>query len=162
MESSVISSITTYARPLTVKQADPQLTEALLNVLYPHYLAPIPSMAVVQLVVDPARAQLPKGFFVPRHSKLKTRPIPYAPGMQLPCQYRTGYPVHLWPVLVESAQLQPPPFREPLRPPPRTAAVPRTSPAIGTSRRPWQAGVRARSHTATGCRRMVTGTLSLG
>src|SRR5215470_3336003 len=27
----------------------PELTEALLNVLYPHYLAPIPSMAIAQL-----------------------------------------------------------------------------------------------------------------
>src|SRR5215468_2901125 len=31
----------------------PELTEALLNVLYPHYLAPIPSTAIVQFVVDP-------------------------------------------------------------------------------------------------------------
>jgi Rod binding domain-containing protein len=32
MESGVISSITTYARPLTAKRADPQLTEALAKV----------------------------------------------------------------------------------------------------------------------------------
>ena len=32
MESGVISSITTYARPLTVKRADPQLTDALAKV----------------------------------------------------------------------------------------------------------------------------------
>jgi peptidoglycan hydrolase FlgJ len=32
MESGVINSITTYARPLTVKRADPQLTEALAKV----------------------------------------------------------------------------------------------------------------------------------
>src|SRR5919199_893615 len=40
----------------------PELTESLLGVLYPHYLAPIPSMAIVQFEVDPARAQLPRGF----------------------------------------------------------------------------------------------------
>src|SRR5439155_1678832 len=28
----------------------PEITEALLNVLYPHYLAPIPSMSIVQFV----------------------------------------------------------------------------------------------------------------
>ena len=32
MESGVINSITTYARPLTVKRADPQLAEALTKV----------------------------------------------------------------------------------------------------------------------------------
>src|SRR5215468_6000984 len=34
----------------------PELTEALLGILYPHYLAPIPSLAIVQLLLDPARA----------------------------------------------------------------------------------------------------------
>jgi peptidoglycan hydrolase FlgJ len=32
MQGGVINSITTYARPLTVKRADPQLTEALAQV----------------------------------------------------------------------------------------------------------------------------------
>jgi Rod binding domain-containing protein len=32
MESGVINSITTYARPVTVKRADPQLTDALTRV----------------------------------------------------------------------------------------------------------------------------------
>jgi type VI secretion system protein ImpG len=31
----------------------PELTQAMLGVLYPHYLAPIPSMAVVQFVGRP-------------------------------------------------------------------------------------------------------------
>src|ERR671931_2903844 len=36
----------------------PELTDALLGVLYPHYLAPVPSVAVLQFEVDPVRAQL--------------------------------------------------------------------------------------------------------
>ena len=39
----------------------PELTEALLGVLYPHYLAPVPSLAIVQFELDPARGQLPRG-----------------------------------------------------------------------------------------------------
>src|SRR5215475_14202073 len=31
----------------------PELTDALLNVLYPHYLTPVPSMAVAQFDHDP-------------------------------------------------------------------------------------------------------------
>src|SRR3954469_10944574 len=53
----------------------PELTDALLSVLYPHYLAPIPSMAVVQFDLDTARAQLPDGFSIPRHSRLQSPPV---------------------------------------------------------------------------------------
>src|ERR1700680_421457 len=33
----------------------PELTEALLNILYPHYLAPVPSMSIVEFMLDPTR-----------------------------------------------------------------------------------------------------------
>jgi type VI secretion system protein ImpG len=44
----------------------PELTDALLSVLYPHYLAPIPSMAIVQFQLDAERSQLPDGFSIDR------------------------------------------------------------------------------------------------
>src|SRR5947209_15583272 len=44
----------------------PELTAAILGVLYPHYLAPIPSMAVVQLDPDPVRLESPDGFRIER------------------------------------------------------------------------------------------------
>src|SRR6266849_6872742 len=34
----------------------PELTDALFNILYPHYLSPIPSTAIIQFEVDPLRA----------------------------------------------------------------------------------------------------------
>src|SRR3954468_7850762 len=40
----------------------PELTDSLLSVLYPHYLAPVPSLAVVQFVPDPARTPMKAGF----------------------------------------------------------------------------------------------------
>lgn len=96
----------------------PELTDALLGVLYPHYLAPQPSMALVQLDLDPARADLPNGFVIERHSQLRTQPID-----DLPCKFRTAYPVTLWPVEVTAARLQPPPFPPGYSPPPKTAAL---------------------------------------
>src|SRR6516162_6166283 len=39
----------------------PELTDAMLGVLYPHYLAPIPSAAILQFELDPGRAELPDG-----------------------------------------------------------------------------------------------------
>src|SRR5262249_42442001 len=71
----------------------PELTDALLNLLYPHYLAPVPSMAIVQFVLDPERGTLPNGFRIQRHSTLSTPPIGDGP-----CKYRTGYPVTLSPI----------------------------------------------------------------
>jgi len=96
----------------------PELTEALLGVLYPHYLAPVPSMAVLQMDLDPGRAQLPNGFTIARHSRLHTQPVG-----GLACNFRTGYPVTLWPIALTDARLMPPPFPPALKPPPRTAAI---------------------------------------
>lgn len=96
----------------------PELTDGLISILYPHYLAPIPSMAVVQFDLDPARAQLPQGFHLPRGSRLHTHAV-----SGLPCRFRTAYPVTLWPVELKSARLQSPPFPPGLQVPPRTAAV---------------------------------------
>jgi type VI secretion system protein ImpG len=96
----------------------PELTEGLFSVLYPHYLAPVPSMGIIQFEVDPARAQLPAGFLIEKGSRLYTPPV-----NNLACRFRTGYPVTLWPVRLASARLQSPPFPPGLHVPPRTAAV---------------------------------------
>src|SRR5580698_2504819 len=90
----------------------PELTDALLGVLYPHYLAPVPSIAMVQFIPDPARTPLTEGFAIERHSQLHTRPV-----NDLPCRYRTAYPVTLWPIAVASARFQPPPFPVGYQPP---------------------------------------------
>ena len=42
----------------------PELTEALLGVLYPHYQAPIPSMAIVQFELDAEQKQLTTGHVI--------------------------------------------------------------------------------------------------
>ncbi|HEY1861004.1 MAG TPA: type VI secretion system baseplate subunit TssF, partial [Gemmataceae bacterium] len=96
----------------------PELTDALLGVLYPHYLAPVPSMAVVQFQLDPDRGDLPNGFRIERHSRLRTQPI-----HGTPCKFRTGYPVTLWPVELVDARFQPPPFPAGMKPPPGSKAA---------------------------------------
>jgi type VI secretion system protein ImpG len=84
----------------------PELTDGLLNILYPHYLAPVPSCMVVQFVADPARTPLLDGFAIPRHTEVVTPPV-----NDLRCRYRTAYPVTLWPVVVTDARLQGPPWQ---------------------------------------------------
>ena len=38
---------------LKIDDEFPEITEALLSIVYPHYIRPIPSMSVVQFQVDP-------------------------------------------------------------------------------------------------------------
>ncbi len=96
----------------------PELTDALLGLLYPHYLAPVPSMAVVQFDLDAKRATSPDGIPIKRHSTLSTAPLEEGP-----CKYRTGFPITLWPIAVVGAELLTPPFPSGLQPPPRTSSA---------------------------------------
>ena len=95
----------------------PELTEAVLNVLYPHYLAPIPSFATLQFDLDPDRAT-PTGVAVPVGSQLLTARVG-----DTACRYRTCYPLTLWPIAVTEARLQPPPFPPGLAPPDKAQAA---------------------------------------
>jgi type VI secretion system protein ImpG len=98
----------------------PEITDALLGVLYPHYQAPIPSMTVVQFELDPGQDELTTGHTIPRGAALDTEPI-----QGEPCRFRTAYPVTLWPLEVRSASLAKPPFTAPAAPhvPPAAAVL---------------------------------------
>ena len=84
----------------------PELTDALLNILYPHYLAPIPSCMTIEFEADPARTPLNNGYEIQKHTPVLTTPI-----NDLRCRYRTVYPVTLWPVKLRNARLQAPPYQ---------------------------------------------------
>jgi type VI secretion system protein ImpG len=100
---------------LKLEDEFPELTESFLETLYPHYLAPIPSMAVIEFEVDPQRGNLPEGHLIDRGSKLHTQEFD---GVN--CQYRTTAPVTLWPIEVASARYQTAPFGKDVVPPARS------------------------------------------
>lgn len=79
----------------------PEITDALLGLLYPHYLAPIPSMSIAQFVLDPEQGKVTSGYTIPRHTQLFSRPVD---GVQ--CRFRTAYPVTLWPIEIASARIE--------------------------------------------------------
>src|SRR5690606_18770876 len=72
-----------------------RFTEHLLQMVYPHYLAPTPSMAVVQLEPNPRQGVLTDGFQVPRGTLLRSN---LGKGEQTPCTFRTAHDLQLWPV----------------------------------------------------------------
>src|SRR5262249_11153841 len=88
-----------------------EITEALLGVLYPHYQAPIPSLAIVQFDLAEEQNGLTAGATLPRHTPLETEPI-----QGLPCRFRTGYPVTLYPIELREATLSRLPFAAPTAP----------------------------------------------
>lgn len=73
----------------------PEITDAFLNVLYPHYLAPIPSMAILQFIPLP---DLAGHHEIPARTRVETDPINGEP-----CRFQTCYPVDLWPLTVADA-----------------------------------------------------------
>lgn len=79
----------------------PTFTGNLLEIVYPHYLAPTPSMMVVELAPDPAQANDAEGTPVPRHTTLRSR---VDEGGISPCIYRTAHDVRLWPLEITEAE----------------------------------------------------------
>lgn len=75
----------------------PELTDALLGVLYPHYLAPFPACLMAQLA---PREGLQEVATVPAGMVIQTEPVDGAP-----CRFRTTAPVRLWPIVIEAARL---------------------------------------------------------
>lgn len=87
---------------LQIEKELPVFTTALLDILYPHYLHPVPSLTTAQFKVDPEQ-QLTAGHLIPKHTSLFTHT---ADGVT--CHFRTCYPVMLWPLEIIYADFEPP------------------------------------------------------
>ena len=79
----------------------PTLTQSLLQMVYPHYLAPTPSMAVVQITPDLSLRASPAGAILPRNSELRSL---LATDEQTNCEFRTAHPVQLLPMEITEAE----------------------------------------------------------
>jgi type VI secretion system protein ImpG len=86
---------------LKVDAGYPRFTQHLLEMVYPHYLAPVPSMAIVQLTPDINESSLQNGVVIPRGSQLRSR---IGKGEQTACEYRTAHEVTLWPLQLYEAE----------------------------------------------------------
>ena len=81
----------------------PEISDALLSIVYPHYLRPIPSMSIVEFNLDPEQGKLMTGLKIPRDAMLYSRPVGGTP-----CKFRTCYDTTLWPLTVVTAQWRAP------------------------------------------------------
>ena len=79
----------------------PRFTQLLSELVYPHFLAPTPSMAVVQLQPDLTNPALQKGFVVERGSAMRSV---LGKGDNTACEYRSAHALTLWPVEIVEAK----------------------------------------------------------
>ena len=98
----------------------PELTEAILGIVYPHFIQPLPSMSVVEFELDPEKGKLDKGLLVPSGSILYSKAV-----QGVPCKFRTCYDLNLYPVTASAAEFATPDrLRPALKAPDAQYAIP--------------------------------------
>src|SRR5271165_218590 len=88
---------------LKIDDEFPEISEALLTVIYPQLVRPTPSMSIVEFQLDPEKGKLTSGQPIERNAVLQSRPVG-----GVPCTFRTCYDTMLWPVTVTAAEWKPP------------------------------------------------------
>ncbi len=86
---------------LELEMEFPTFTSNLLEIVYPHYLAPTPAMMIASFTPDVANAALKNGYLLPRGTPLRSRLME---GEQTACEFRTAADVTLWPVEISEAE----------------------------------------------------------
>jgi type VI secretion system protein ImpG len=80
----------------------PLFTETFLEVLYPHYLRPMPSASIAQFDIEGLQAQMSAPAVVPRGTLLLSRPV-----RGVPCRFRTCADLTLLPLKIAAAAYRP-------------------------------------------------------
>lgn len=80
----------------------PKFTGRLLEVIYPNYVAPTPSVSVARVYPSPKEGNLSRGFKLPRGTMFKARK---PAGEKTLCQFRSGLDITLYPLGISEAKL---------------------------------------------------------
>jgi type VI secretion system protein ImpG len=86
---------------LKIDSEFPRFTNHLLECVYPHFLAPTPSMAMVRFRPDMTEGSLAEGYRIPRNTSLRSL---LRKGDTTPCIYRTADDLTIWPIEVEHGE----------------------------------------------------------
>jgi len=82
----------------------PRFAQHLMEIVFPQYLAPIPSMVVAQFAPDFSHPSLARGIRVPRHTALVGQLDKHETTR---CEYRTAHELMLWPLELVEARYAP-------------------------------------------------------
>ncbi|AHG20839.1 type VI secretion system protein ImpG [Chania multitudinisentens RB-25] len=80
----------------------PRFSQRLLEIIYPNYLAPTPSMAIAELHPDSNKGDISAGFLVPRGTMLDSLMLKKN---GVTCSYTTAHDVTLQPVRLKGVEL---------------------------------------------------------
>ncbi|MGF9657390.1 type VI secretion system baseplate subunit TssF [Pantoea agglomerans] len=80
----------------------PNFTQRLMDIVYPNYNSPIPSMGVIQLTPNVNEGDLTSGYNIPKQSAFFSRLLP---GEMSRCEFRNNQNVTLWPLEITEARL---------------------------------------------------------
>ncbi|MEZ2345835.1 type VI secretion system baseplate subunit TssF [Terriglobus sp. RCC_193] len=80
----------------------PEITSALLDVLYPNLMQPVPPLTIAQCTADPKRGKMTAGFKMPRGTRLFADT---ADGHA--CRFQTCYDTTVWPLRMAEAGFVP-------------------------------------------------------
>ncbi len=101
----LMEGVAFLAARVNLKFADqfPEFTQHLLQAIQPNYLAPTPSICIVELKANDGDEALAKGVVVERLTKLTGA----VPDHDTPVTFRTGHPVELLPLSISEAAYLP-------------------------------------------------------
>ncbi len=88
---------------LKIDDEFPEITSALLNILYPHYLRPIPSSCIVEMHLDAEQGGVMAPQHIARGAALKSRPV-----QGIPCEFQTSFDTTVWPMRITEAEWKTP------------------------------------------------------
>ncbi|QDV25572.1 type VI secretion system baseplate subunit TssF [Aureliella helgolandensis] len=90
---------------LKIDDEFPDICQAILQTLYPHYLSPTPPACIVQLAINDKTYEGLNGHQVKRGARLETEPVDGEP-----CRFQTCFDTRLWPMEVEQVDYLVPPL----------------------------------------------------
>lgn len=86
---------------LKIDARHPEFTQHLMEMVYPHFLGPVPSCAIAEFAPDFKEDSLQTGVKIPRGASLATQ---LNKGERTACEFRTAHEVVLWPLTVTEAR----------------------------------------------------------
>jgi type VI secretion system protein ImpG len=78
----------------------PRFTQSILETVFPHYLSPCPSTAVVRFEPLTNIGLMEDAFVLPRETVMRSHPV----NERTACEYRTAQAVDIWPIRVAEAR----------------------------------------------------------
>ena len=85
-----------------IQDSFPEITDAFLEILYPHFLRPIPSYTILSFDLQDGDSPLTEKYEIEKSTSVLSKKI-----QGFSCQFQTVYPTTLWPLKIAEASLKP-------------------------------------------------------